>query len=165
MHELYQQLNCEYVNAILEVCLTRHDCTVPFHSYVLYVFYTIWPQIHTSFHSKYTFSSKKISKLKYSQYSYSETQERGLQGVNCKIQKISHGSMPPNSPGSFCLWHSVGKPVIIYPTSVPAIVDIKTFHRNNKHAEKSSSMPMYMYMYGCNFLDYFLHSCYTSAIP
>ena len=109
MHELYQQLNCEYVNAILEVCLTRHDCTVPFHSYVLYVFYIIWPQIHTSFHSKYTFSSKKISKLKYSQYSYSETQERGLQGVNCKIQKISRGSMPPNSPGSFCLWHSVGK--------------------------------------------------------
>ena len=59
--------NCEYVNAIFEVCLTRHDCTmiVPFHSYVLYV---LWAQIHTSFHSKYTFSSKKISKLKYSQY-------------------------------------------------------------------------------------------------
>ena len=50
-------------------------------------------------------------------------------------------------------------------SSVPAIVDIKTFHRNNKHAEKSSSMPMYMYMYGCNFLDYFLHSRNTSAIP
>lgn len=65
MHELYQQFNCEYVNAILEVCLTRHDCTVPFHSYVLYV---LWAQIQTSFHSKYTFSSKKISKLKYSQY-------------------------------------------------------------------------------------------------
>ena len=44
MHELYQQFNCEYVNAILEVCLTRHDCTVPFHSYVLYV---LWAQIHT----------------------------------------------------------------------------------------------------------------------
>ena len=52
--------------------------------------------------------------------------------------------MLPNSPGSFCLRHSVGKLVIIYPTSVPAIVDIKTFHRNNKHAEKTSSMPIYM---------------------
>lgn len=59
MRELYWQFNCEYVNVILEVCLTRHDCTLSFHSYVLYVFYTIWPQIHTSFHSKYTFSSKK----------------------------------------------------------------------------------------------------------
>ena len=98
----------------------------------------------------------------------SETQERGLQGVNCKIQKIPCGSMPPNSPHwleAFAFGTQFGKSVIIYPTSVPAIVDIKTFHRNNKHAEKSSSMPMYMYMYGCNFLDYFLHSCYTSAIP
>ena len=170
MHELYQQFNCEYVNAILEVCLTRHDCTVPFHSYVLYV---LWAQIHTSFHSKYTFSSKKISKLKYriqpiSCLNDSETQERGLQGVNCKIQKIPCGSMPPNSPHwleAFAFGTRFGKSVIIYPTSVPAIVDIKTFHRNNKHAKKSSSMPMYMYMHGCNFLDYFLHSCNTSAIP
>ena len=55
--------------------------------------------------------------------------------------------MPPNSPHwleAFAFGTRFGKSVIIYPTSVPAIVDIKTFHRNNKHAEKTSSMPIYM---------------------
>ena len=68
---------------------------------------------------------------------------------------------------AFSIWF--GKTVIIYPRPTPPMVDIKTFHRNNKPAEKSWSMPiyryMYMYMYGCNFLDRFLHSCNTSAIP
>ena len=70
MHELYQQFNREYVNAILEACLTRHDCTSSFHSYVLYVFYTIWAQIHTSFHS-----FMKIGQIFHNKYTFTRENE------------------------------------------------------------------------------------------
>ena len=101
MRELYQQFNCEYVNAILEVRLIWHDCTLSFHSYVFYVFYPIWVQIHTSFRSKYTFSSKKMSKLKYSQYRVWMTRKprklKGLRELTVKSKK-SPGGLCPRTP-------------------------------------------------------------------
>ena len=102
---------------------------------------------------------KKISKLKSNQYRVWMTRKprklKGLRQLTAKSKKSPRG-VYPELPWK--LLPSAGKSVIIYPTSVPAIVDIKTFHWNNKHAEKSSSMPIYMYMYGCNFLDCFLDS-------